>query len=474
MKNYLDGGEAILERLRKLGITYIMSSPGSEWSPLWEALTRQKLAGAAGPTFLDFWHETTAVNCASGYTLITGRQQAVALHAGVGLMQGSMAIYGAQQLEIPMVVMAGESSTVGALIRSRDRAAMVRRPQRRRHRALRRSRLQMGAAGHEPVHLARERDPRRRDGAAGADGAGLSQCRARAHAASVDAAGACAQNSVSAQGAGARRRHREGRAETVDRQQPGRGCGKLRTRSGGLRGAVALADLLALPVIAGRAGVYASFPTGYHPLYLGMATYGHLQNADLVLLIGGRASWYPPHQRPTTGEIIAINENPVKTQMIYQNLHVDSYLEGDVATSLRLLAQAARAAKPDDKRISERRQRWTREHDNLVSQLQAARAKAAGQDGIDPLNVLAALADVMPANTIYVYETISHAVMLRQHLPMTQPQSFFRSTGGLGQSIGLSLGIKLASPERPVVLLVGDGSFLLQPDRAGPRRIEAA
>jgi acetolactate synthase I/II/III large subunit len=72
MKNYLDGGEAILEAFRKLKIDYIMSSPGSEWSPLWEALARQKLDNKAGPTFVESWHETLAVNMATGYTLITG------------------------------------------------------------------------------------------------------------------------------------------------------------------------------------------------------------------------------------------------------------------------------------------------------------------------------------------------------------------------------------------------------------------
>jgi thiamine pyrophosphate-dependent acetolactate synthase large subunit-like protein len=48
MRNYLDGGEAILEAFRKLKIDYIMSSPGSEWSPVWEALARQKLENRAG------------------------------------------------------------------------------------------------------------------------------------------------------------------------------------------------------------------------------------------------------------------------------------------------------------------------------------------------------------------------------------------------------------------------------------------
>ena len=107
MKNYMDGGEAILEAFRKLKIDYIMSSPGSEWSPVWEALARQKLGNHSGPTYVDAWHETLAVNMATGYTLITGRPQAVLVHAGVGLLQGSMGVHGAMQSEVPMIVTSG-------------------------------------------------------------------------------------------------------------------------------------------------------------------------------------------------------------------------------------------------------------------------------------------------------------------------------------------------------------------------------
>ena len=60
MNNHLDGGEAILQAFRNLGIDYIMSSPGSEWGSVWEALARQKVTGTKGPTYLSCWHETLA------------------------------------------------------------------------------------------------------------------------------------------------------------------------------------------------------------------------------------------------------------------------------------------------------------------------------------------------------------------------------------------------------------------------------
>jgi acetolactate synthase-1/2/3 large subunit len=226
---------------------------------------------------------------------------------------------------------------------------------------------------------------------------------------------------------------------------------------------VALAEAFAIPVINGRANPYANFPTD-HPLYLGMGRYQALDDADLVLLVGARAPWYPPRRRPTRGTIVAIDDNPHKAQMIYQNLHADFYLEGDIAHSLKLLTTAMKSLKVDASIVSARRQRWAREHENYLTGLRAEREKARNGSGIDPLSLVGSLGEVMPANTIYMDETITHSPMLRQHLPTTMPQSFFRySSGGLGQGIGTALGIKLASRGRPVVLLVGDGSFLYNP-----------
>jgi acetolactate synthase I/II/III large subunit len=71
--------------------------------------------------------------------------------------------------------------------------------------------------------------------------------------------------------------------------------------------------------------------------------------------------------------------------------------------------------------------------------------------------------EAMPKDTIYVEETITHSQPLQQHLPWTDPQSYFRVGGGLGQGTGYALGVKLASPQRPVALVVGDGSFLYNP-----------
>jgi acetolactate synthase I/II/III large subunit len=462
MKNYLDGGEAILEAFRKLKIDYIMSSPGSEWSPIWEALARQKLDKKAGPTFVESWHETLAVNMATGYTLMTGRPQAVLLHAGVGVLQGSMGIHGALQNEVPMVVMSGESQTlgedpaldieaqwyggltVGGIERFVEPVAKWARAVTSPH-TLYESVIRAGEMAQRmpkgPIYLNVALEHMLHDWTPPADAREVPPApivRPRQEdVAKVAELVRNAKNPVIV-------------TETAGRDPKA------------FLALVELAELLAIPVINGRVNAYANFPTN-HPLYLGMGRYKALEAADLILLVGARAPWYPPRRRPTSGKIVAIHDNPLKDHMIYQTLHADDYLEGDIAEALTLLIAATKSGKIDAATVSARRQRWTREHDNYVAELRSAREKAQNGSAIDPLSLLGALAEVMPADTIYVDETITHSPLIRQHLPQTAPQSFFRGSGGLGQGIGTALGIKLAAPQRPVALLIGDGSFLYNP-----------
>lgn len=462
MKNYLDGGEAILAAFRKLKIDYIMSSPGSEWSPVWEALARQKLENKPGPAFIESWHETLAVNMATGYTLITGRPQAALLHAGVGMLQGSMGVHGALQNEVPMVVMSGESQslgedpdldieaqwygglTVGGIERLVEPVAKWARAVTSPY-TLYESVIRAGEMAQRapkgPVYLNVALEHMLHDWTPPAEArdvppAPVVQPRPEEIEKVAELLGNAKSPVIVAETAG---RDPEAFAALVT-----------------------LAEEFAIPVINGRANAYANFPTD-HPLYLGMGRYQALDDADLVLLVGGRAPWYPPRRRPTRGKIVAIGDNPHKGHMVYQSLHADFYLEGDTAQSLKLLTTAMKSTKVDAGAVRARRQRWAREHENYVTGLRAEREKARNGSDIDPLSLVGALGDAMPADTIYVDETITHSAMLRQHLPMTMPQSFFRGSGGLGQGIGTALGIKLASRERPVVLLVGDGSFLYNP-----------
>lgn len=71
----------------------------------------------------------------------------------------------------------------------------------------------------------------------------------------------------------------------------------------------------------------------------------------------------------------------------------------------------------------------------------------------------ACLREIMPADMVYIDETVVYGNVVQTHLPWTRPQSFFRTPAGLGQA----LGVKFAAPARPAVALASDGSFLYNP-----------
>ena len=69
----MHGGQAILKAIERSGVEFILSSPGSEWPPVWEALAEAAARGAQKPKYINCRHEAVAVAMAAGYTKVTNR-----------------------------------------------------------------------------------------------------------------------------------------------------------------------------------------------------------------------------------------------------------------------------------------------------------------------------------------------------------------------------------------------------------------
>jgi acetolactate synthase-1/2/3 large subunit len=462
MKQYCDGGEAILEGFRALDVDWIISSPGSEWSPVWEALARQKVNQRPGPRYLDCWHETLAVDMAMGYTEATGRMQAVLLHAGAGLLQGAAGLHSALLAEVPMLVMSGESLSFGEdpglpiepqWYRS---LSIVGGPQRLVEPVTKWA-CQAASVHTLYEHVVRagefaQRQPRGPVYLNVPLETMLQDWTARERPRRVARA--------------PRMRPTEGDIERVARLVAEARNPVLLADTAGrdpdaFAALVEFAECFGVPVGSGRGAAFANFPK-QHPLFLGQGIQPYLEDADLVLLVGCKAPWYPPSQRPRAATIVAIDDNPLKGTMVYQSLQADDYLEGDIAASLRLVTAAATDGVAAA-RLAERSARWRERHHRLAAAERASQEEARSGDRIAPPALVGALRAAMPADSVYVEETITHAGLLQQQLPWSRPRSFFRPGGGLGQGLGMALGVKLGLPERPVAALLGDGSFLYNP-----------
>ncbi|MGH8650437.1 MAG: thiamine pyrophosphate-dependent enzyme, partial [Burkholderiales bacterium] len=222
---------------------------------------------------------------------------------------------------------------------------------------------------------------------------------------------------------------------------------------------VALCEKFALPVVEKPGALFANFPKD-HPLYQGIDIKPFWNDMDLAVVVRARVPWYPPSNRPPKAVIAMVDEAPHNSAMVYQSHQADMYLEGNVAQTLRDLADAASVEKAA---VEARRKQLAAAHDAMVEKNNVQQAAARKQTPIDPVWLCASLNAVLPKDAIYIDEVTTHTATLRQHLLWNQPQSLFTRQGGLGQGLGLSLGIKLAKPERQVVTLIGDGAFLYNP-----------
>ena len=464
MKESIDGGTALLEAFRACRADYIFCCSGSEWAPVWEAIARDRLHGRAGPRYLDLWHETVAVGMATGYALVTGRAQPVLLHAGPGLLQGSCAVHGALLAGAPMLVFSSESITYG------ERAGQDPGSQWYRN-------LSIVGGPHalvpnvfkwscqapsietlyEMTLRATEMAMRTPTG----------PCYLNvpvevlfdpwtAPATPHPIAPAGGKVTPSAEIAQLAERLRRARNPLLLTESAGRDPQAWRAL-------VTLCDLLAIPVVEPQGAVSANFPRS-HALHLGSNVEAAGGDVDLVLLVNCRAPWYPPSARPAGATTVVIDEVPQRPHIVYQVLFADQYLEGDVADTLQRLAEVLGRAELPQALIAERRARHAASHARQLAAIGAAEAKsAAATKSIDAVRLLAELRALAPADSIYVDETITHARLVQQHLRLDEPGRYYYVQGGLGQGIAVALGVKLAERDRPVVLTVGDGSFLYNP-----------
>src|SRR5947208_481783 len=109
----LGGADTLLRVLAHMGVDRIFASPGSEWSPVWEALAKAKAQSEGVPLYIRSRHEEIAVGMASGYAKSTGKLPAVMIHTTVGALHATMALRGALHEQVPMVVFTGESLGFG-------------------------------------------------------------------------------------------------------------------------------------------------------------------------------------------------------------------------------------------------------------------------------------------------------------------------------------------------------------------------
>jgi len=99
------GSDFMVDVVKRLGIDYIASNPGSSFRGFQESIS--VYGGNKKPEFLTCLHEESAAAMAHGYAKIAYKPMAIAVHGTVGLQHAAMAIYNAYCDRAPMIIFAG-------------------------------------------------------------------------------------------------------------------------------------------------------------------------------------------------------------------------------------------------------------------------------------------------------------------------------------------------------------------------------
>ncbi len=216
---------------------------------------------------------------------------------------------------------------------------------------------------------------------------------------------------------------------------------------------VALAEQLGVPVFGPPAGERCGFPED-HRQFAGNLKFGiaplseQLVGYDLVLVIGAPVFRYYPYvpgkYLPDGCRLLHITDDPDEAA----RAPVGDSLISDAKLALQgLLAGLAQYEAKS----------YTR-----ASQTLSSPDTSSSDMSADAL--YAAISRVRSDDSVIVEESPSNLAMLHKHLPTRRPLSFFTmASGGLGfglpGGIGVALGEAATGRNRPVISVIGDGSF---------------
>ena len=234
------------------------------------------------------------------------------------------------------------------------------------------------------------------------------------------------------------------------------------TSSGGRKPAAfaelaALAEEFALPVIQSEARD-VNIPTD-HPMHLGFDVSTMLPKADVVLVLESAVPWIPRAVTPRRdAKIIHIAADPLESKYPFREFETDLLITGEASATLPVLRAALRAAMKKGNGMDSRRKALAAARDEMEAKRRKFLDTVRDATPIHPASIAACLNELKAENAIIVNEL---GLPVNQ-LNLTQPRSYFGGllSGGLGFGRGAALGAKLAAPEREVIAIVGDGSYM--------------
>lgn len=210
-----------------------------------------------------------------------------------------------------------------------------------------------------------------------------------------------------------------------------------------------------IPISCSMMGL-SSVPYDYD-LYMGMigmhgtpvSNYMTL-NTDLIIAIGSRFSDRVAGNRNEFGKDAKIIHFDIDASEISKNVASDISIVGDARYILKKMMQSM----PETKHTE-----WTSTLKDFKTKLGLPKPKEG--DDVDPRDLALTLHEIVGEDAIIVTDVGQHQMIMAQYYQFSKPRSWISSCGlgTMGYGMGAAIGAKVANPDRPVVLVSGDGSF---------------
>jgi acetolactate synthase-1/2/3 large subunit len=224
---------------------------------------------------------------------------------------------------------------------------------------------------------------------------------------------------------------------------------------------IKMSDLLMAPVATTFMGKGA-FPEN-HPLSLGsIGMHGNpaanrlISEADVLLAVGTRLSDRATTNLNTFAKDAQKIQIDIDAAEINKNIEMDLAIIADAKVSLKMLLTAT-----SEKLKKGEGKAWTKRVKETKEQLSPL-LKENPRDMV-PKALLSELRKLLPQNGIITTEVGQNQMWSALYMQALQPRTFI-SSGGLGTmgfGFPAAIGAKVACPDRIVVDIAGDGSFIM-------------
>jgi acetolactate synthase-1/2/3 large subunit len=450
--------EAYAGTLASRGVEYLFANGGTDFAPIVEAYAKGQSLGWKMPQPVIVPHENMGIAMMHGYTMVSGRAQAMMVHVGMGTANCVNGIINAARQQIPMLLSAGrtpltESGDVpgarnnyihwaqehfdqGGMLREFVKWDFELRHPEQIATAVDRALAIARSEPTGPVYLTLPRE---------------------LLASPFSARNLSAQSTIAPASPPA--------ADPDALEQAAKMLGEaqhplLITANGGRsaegRKAIALlAETFGIPVVHYRPR-YLALPTE-HPMQAGWDPHAFFKDADLVLVVECDVPWIPAQGNPKPGaRIVHVGADPLFARYPLRGFRTDVALTGVAGPTLMALLERTQKHAPSEEILNSRRE-------NVSLQTKAARSKARGgaagsASTITPKSLSAAISKIAGEDSIIVNEY----PLLLEEMEIRSAGNYFASAsaGGLGWGLGAALGAKLAAPDKTLICTVGDGAYM--------------